>query len=211
MHLLIPFRWRFYQHKSVTKRTINLSVRTICHKVDNDKHRRISLFGCTYLTSACLFRVSSKFQKSPPGQLLCFASRHGKGLLIDDIYSVCTYLSFMVALYRSYDSVKTYMQACRHSSGWLVAHHKCGRRIHSCMNPMQKGVSLFLSYTNMNKMNSLHHMKEYPKISNFLQFESHSSKCVKVRAISDLRYLYGNKIQGLPSLAFMFYVLFKFQ
>ena len=42
---------------------------------------------------------------------------------------------------------------------------------------MQKGVSLFLSYTNMNKINSLHHMKEYPKISNFLQFESHSSKC----------------------------------
>ena len=43
-------------------------------------------------------------------------------------------------------------------------------------------------------------MKEYPKLSNFLQFESHSSKCVKVRAISDLRYLYGNKIQGLTSL-----------
>ena len=38
--------------------------------------------------------------------------------------------------------------------------------------PMQKGVSLFLSYKNMNKMNSLHHMKEHPKISNFLQFES---------------------------------------
>ena len=42
---------------------------------------------------------------------------------------------------------------------------------------MQKGVSLFLSYTNMNKMNSLHHMKEHPKISNILQFESHSSNC----------------------------------
>ena len=41
---------------------------------------------------------------------------------------------------------------------------------------MQKDVSLFLSYTNMNKMNNLHHMKEHP---NFLQFESHSSKCVK--------------------------------
>ena len=39
----------------------------------------------------------------------------------------------------------------------------------------------YLSYTNMNKMKSLHHMKEYPKISNFLQFESHSSKYVKVR------------------------------
>ena len=39
-------------------------------------------------------------------------------------------------------------------------------------------------------------MKEYPKISNFLQFESHSSKSFKVRAISDLRDLYGNKIQG---------------
>ena len=40
------------------------------------------------------------------------------------------------------------------------------------INPMQKGVSLFLSYTNMNKMSSLHHVKENPKISNFLQFES---------------------------------------
>ena len=40
-------------------------------------------------------------------------------------------------------------------------------------------------------------MKEHPKISNFLQSESHSSKCFKVRATSDLRDLYGNKIQGL--------------
>ena len=39
------------------------------------------------------------------------------------------------------------------------------------IDPMQKGVSLFLSYTNMNTMNSLHHMKEHPKISNFLQFD----------------------------------------
>ena len=38
------------------------------------------------------------------------------------------------------------------------------------IDPMQKGVSLFLSYTNTNKM-SLHHVKEHPKISNFLQFE----------------------------------------
>ena len=50
------------------------------------------------------------------------------------------------------------------------------------IDPTQKGVSLFLSYTNMNKMASLHHVKELPKISNFLQFESHSSNCVKVRA-----------------------------
>ena len=76
---------------------------------------------------------------------------------------------------------------------------------------MQKGVSLFLSYTNMNKMNSLHHVKEHPKISNFLQFESHSSKCFKVRAIQVLRDLYGNKVQGLTSLAFMFCIVFKFQ
>ena len=61
------------------------------------------------------------------------------------------------------------------------------------IDPMQKGVSLFLSYTNMNKMNSLHHVKEHPKISNFLQFESHSSKRFKVRAISDLRDLYEKK------------------
>ena len=65
---------------------------------------------------------------------------------------------------------------------------------------MQKGVSLFLSYTDMSQMNSLHHVKEHPKISNFLQFESYSSKSFKVRAISDLRDLYGNKIQGLTSL-----------
>ena len=50
------------------------------------------------------------------------------------------------------------------------------------IDPMQKGMSLFLSYTNMNTMNSVHHVKEHPKISNLLQFESHSSKCVKVRA-----------------------------
>ena len=79
------------------------------------------------------------------------------------------------------------------------------------IDPVQKGVSLFLLYTNMNKMNSLHHMEAHPQISNFLQFESHSSKSFKVRAVSDLRDLYGNKIQGLTSLAFMFYILFKFQ
>ena len=68
------------------------------------------------------------------------------------------------------------------------------------IDPMQKGMSLFLSYTSMNKMNSLHHVKEHPKISNFLQFESHSSKSFKVRAILDLRDLYGNNIEGLTSL-----------
>ena len=37
----------------------------------------------------------------------------------------------------------------------------------------------------MNKMNhSLHHVKEHPKISNALQFESHRSKSFKARAIS---------------------------
>ena len=61
-------------------------------------------------------------------------------------------------------------------------------------DPIYKGVSLFVSHTNMNKMNSLYHVKEHPKISNFLQFEGHSSKSFKVRAISDLRDLYGNKI-----------------
>ena len=59
----------------------------------------------------------------------------------------------------------------------------------------------------MNKMNSLHNVKEHSKISNFLQFESHSSKCFKVRAISDLRDLYGNKIQGLTSLDSNFFNL----
>ena len=67
------------------------------------------------------------------------------------------------------------------------------------IDPIQKGMALFFSYTNMNKIKSLHHVKEYLKISNFLQFESHSSKSFKVRAISDLRDLYGNKIQGLTS------------
>ena len=57
------------------------------------------------------------------------------------------------------------------------------------IDPIHKGMSLFLSYTNM---------KEHPKIS-------------KVKAISDLRDLYGNKIQGLSSLTFMFYTFFKFQ
>ena len=66
---------------------------------------------------------------------------------------------------------------------------------------MQKGVSLFLLYTNMNKMNSLHHMKEYTKSSNFLQFESHS-KSLKVRAIfADLRDLHGNNICALQIVA----------
>ena len=63
------------------------------------------------------------------------------------------------------------------------------------IDPIHKGVSLFLSYTKVNKMNSLHHVKEHPKMSNFLQFESRSSKIFEVRAISDLRDLYGNKIQ----------------
>ena len=49
-------------------------------------------------------------------------------------------------------------------------------------------------------MNSLHHVKEHPKISNFLKFESHSSICFKVRAIPYLRDLYGDKIHGLTSL-----------
>ena len=62
-----------------------------------------------------------------------------------------------------------------------------------------KGVSLFFR-TNMNKMNSLHHAREHPQISNFLQFESQSSKSFKVRAISELKDLYGNKIRGLTSL-----------
>ena len=68
-------------------------------------------------------------------------------------------------------------------------------------------VSLFLSCTNMNMINSLHQVKEHSKItcSNFLQFESHSSKRFKVRAIFWLlRDLYGNKIQGLRSLVLYF-------
>ena len=63
-----------------------------------------------------------------------------------------------------------------------------------------KACSYFCNVPNMNKINSLHHVKEHPKISNFLQFESHGSKYFKVRAISDLCDLYGEyKIQGLPS------------
>ena len=46
-------------------------------------------------------------------------------------------------------------------------------------------------------------MKEHPKISNILQFESHRSKTFKVRAISDLIDLYENKIQGLSG-AFLY-------
>ena len=44
------------------------------------------------------------------------------------------------------------------------------------IDPIHKDVSLFLSYTNMNKVNCLHHVKEHPKVINFLQFESHRSK-----------------------------------
>ena len=68
----------------------------------------------------------------------------------------------------------------------------CERRITFRMfsiDPIHKGVSLFLSYANMNKVNSLHYVKEHPKISNLLQFESHSSKTFKVRAISDFKDL----------------------
>ena len=63
------------------------------------------------------------------------------------------------------------------------------------IDPIRKDMSSLLSHTNMNKVNSLHHVKEHLKISNFLQFESHRSKTFKVRAISDLRDLYENKIQ----------------
>ena len=48
----------------------------------------------------------------------------------------------------------------------------------------------------MNEMNSLHNVKEHYKISNFLQLRVIA---VRVRTISDLRDLYGNKIQGLSS------------
>ena len=93
----------------------------------------------------------------------------------------------------------------------LITHKSMSSKKSVHIDPIHKGVSLFLSHTNMNKMNSLHHMKEHPKISNFLQFESHSRKCFRVRAISDLRNLCRNMIQRLTSLAFMFYILFKLQ
>ena len=56
-------------------------------------------------------------------------------------------------------------------------------------------------------MNSLQYVKEHPKIRNFLQFESHSSRSFKVGAISDLRDLYGNTIQGLSCLDSNFFTL----
>ena len=68
----------------------------------------------------------------------------------------------------------------------LARKPKCSARNHHTIDPIHKGVSLFLSYTykhEINTMNSLHHVKEHPKISHFLQFESHSSKIFKVRAI----------------------------
>ena len=49
------------------------------------------------------------------------------------------------------------------------------------IDSIHKGVSLFFSYTNMNKMNSLRYVKEHPKSSNFLQFESHSSKSFRFK------------------------------
>ena len=49
----------------------------------------------------------------------------------------------------------------------------------------KKACPHFFFYTNMKKIKRLHHVKEHPKISSFLQFESHSSKSFKDRAISD--------------------------
>ena len=46
--------------------------------------------------------------------------------------------------------------ASKMNSEWVVV----------SIGPIHKGVSLFLLDTTMNKVNSLHHMKEYPKISN---------------------------------------------
>ena len=40
------------------------------------------------------------------------------------------------------------------------------RKRRQIIDPIHKGMSLILSYTNMNKMNSLHHAKELSKISN---------------------------------------------
>ena len=50
------------------------------------------------------------------------------------------------------------------------------RETQRTIDPIHKGVSLFVSYTNMSGMNSLHHMIEHSKISKYLQFESHSSQ-----------------------------------
>ena len=42
-------------------------------------------------------------------------------------------------------------------------HTGTGRMVKdAAIDPIHKGVSLFLPYTNMNKMNGLHHVKEHP-------------------------------------------------
>ena len=62
---------------------------------------------------------------------------------------------------------------------------------HINIEPIHKGVSLFLSYTNMYKVNSLHHVKEHPKISNLLHLKVIEVKlpklelfqiCMKIRS-----------------------------
>ena len=51
-----------------------------------------------------------------------------------------------------------------------------------------KRLSIIVLYTSMNKMNSFDHMKEHPKISNFLQFVSQLAVNVsKLKLISDLK------------------------
>ena len=45
---------------------------------------------------------------------------------------------------------------------------KTTREIAVDIDPIHKDVTIFLSCTNMNKMNSLHHVKQHPKISSLL-------------------------------------------
>ena len=54
----------------------------------------------------------------------------------------------------------------------------------------------------MNQMNSSHHVKEHPKISNFLQFESQAVNVSKLElAVSDLRDLYGSPTSVDPTVS----------
>ena len=108
-------------------------------------------------------------------------------------WSLFVYLFFVFAqqgtLLQEYTELvflRNFLYFCKRCSGffnipWVGLGWET--KVHGLIDPMQKCMSLFLLYTNMNQMNSLHHMKEYPKISNFPQLESHSSKCSKLELL----------------------------
>ena len=103
-------------------------------------------------------------QATPPGQP-CWSSstrNHCSSVLFCSLLSIALNYPrvpwFTVWLKKAYD-VKRLRYWKFTGSTW-----ECGRKHARTRNidPIHKGVSLFLSYTNMNKMNGLHQVKEHP-------------------------------------------------